>query len=100
MFQRKKNVNLGLNESVCREVRERDRTFRMGLKAPYLTRKANDLLASPKSKKKKGRENQRELKKFWEELIAYFPLLRHRPHSKRRHRNSSLPRKYVYRAVA
>jgi hypothetical protein len=30
-----------------------------------------------------------ENKKLWEELIAYFPLVPHRPHSKRSVQNSS-----------
>jgi hypothetical protein len=29
-------------------------------------------------------EKLEENKKFWEELIAYFPLIRHGPHRKRK----------------
>jgi hypothetical protein len=29
-------------------------------------------------------EDDMQYKKFWEELIAYLPLIRHGPHTKRR----------------
>jgi hypothetical protein len=39
-------------------------------------------------------------KKFWEELIAYFPLMRRLPNRKQASNNSSLPRERLYRTVA
>jgi hypothetical protein len=48
----------------------------------------------------------RENKKFWEELIVYFPLIRHGPHRKQRVQQFFyccvylLPRERLQRAVA
>jgi hypothetical protein len=38
--------------------------------------------------------------KFWEEVIAYFSLIRRGPHTKHTSNNSPLPREIIYGAVA
>jgi hypothetical protein len=37
----------------------------------------------------------KKYKKFWEELIAYFPLIRHGPHKKQNNLDTQIDRKVI-----